>query len=119
MHGRGARASKLAAIQCWDFRELFEQARSNDLVACEIRDHCLRVWSANVVSLIHAYDPEVVVIGGGVAQAADQIIPFVQEYVDRHTWSSWGKAQVRVASLGSSAALLGAVPLIREATQAA
>jgi glucokinase len=112
----GARNSKLAALRRFGFRELFAQAYSNDRVAREIRDHCLRVWSANAVSLVHAYDPELIVIGGGASQAADQIIPFMQEYIDRHTWSSWGKAQIRAASLGGSAALLGAVPLLREAT---
>jgi glucokinase len=112
----GARRSKLATLRHFGFRELFAQVYSNDRVACEIRDHCLRVWSANAVSLVHSYDPEVVVVGGGVSQAADQIIPFMQEYIDRHTWSSWGKPQVRAASLGSSAALLGAVPLLRDAT---
>jgi glucokinase len=111
----GARNSKLAALRRFGFRELFARAYSNEPVAREIRDHCLRVWSANAVSLVHSYDPEVIVIGGGVSQAADQIIPFMQEYIDRHTWSSWGKPKVRAASLGSSAALLGAVPLLREA----
>jgi glucokinase len=111
----GARKSKLAPLRSFGFRELFAQVYSNDRVAREIRDHCLRVWSANAVSLVHSYDPEVIVIGGGASQAADQISPFMQDYIDRHTWSSWGKPQVRAASLGSSAALLGAVPLLREA----
>jgi predicted NBD/HSP70 family sugar kinase len=42
----------------------------------------LNVWTVNAVALIHAYDPEVVVFGGGVMQSADVILPFVEEYVE-------------------------------------
>lgn len=45
-------------------------------------------------------------------ESADLIIPFVQAYVNAHTWSPWGKAQVRAAELGNDAGLLGAVPLL-------
>jgi hypothetical protein len=36
------------------------------------------IWAANTVAVIHAYDPEIVVFGGGVMQSADVIQPFVE-----------------------------------------
>jgi glucokinase len=106
--------SPLAKLAHFGFRELFAYAEADDPIAVEVRNYCLKVWSATAVNLIHAYDPEMVVIGGGVMQSAHLIIPYVQKYVNDHTWSSWGKAQVHAAKLGNMAAIIGAVPLLME-----
>ncbi len=96
------------------FERLFALAAEGDAVALEIREHCLRVWAANAVSLVHAYDPELLIYGGGVMKSADAILPFIQDYVSRYAWTPWGKVKVRAAQLGNHAALLGAVPLFTE-----
>lgn len=106
--------SMLAKADAIHFRALFDAADAGDAVALDVRQHCLEVWSADAVALIHAYDPEVVVIGGGVMHRADVILPFVQNHVDKHAWTAWGKPQVRAAGLGEHAGLLGAVPLLTE-----
>ncbi len=100
-----------------NFRALFDAAGRDDQVALEVRQHCLEVWAANAVALIHAYDPEVIVMGGGVLQRADVILPFVQDHVNKHAWAAWGKPVVRAAELGGKAAFLGAVPLLAEERQ--
>lgn len=107
--------SRLATVGPINFRQLFEAADEGDIVAGEVRQRCLEVWAADVVSLIHAYDPEIVVMGGGVMRRADLIVPFVQRHVDQHAWTAWGKPEVRAAQLGEQAGLLGAVPLLMEA----
>jgi glucokinase len=80
----------------------------------KVRDHCLTVWSAGIVGLIHAYDPSVVVLGGGVMASADQIIPAVSSYIGRHAFTWWGKPELRAAKLGADAALIGAWHLLQE-----
>ena len=110
----GFENSTLADTDKIGFRELFAQAEAGDAVALAVRDRCIHVWSANAVSLVHAYDPEIVILGGGAMKSGSVIVPAMQEYINQHTWSSWGKAQVRAAELGNSAALLGAVPLLTE-----
>jgi glucokinase len=110
----GFKQSSLANTPNLDFCTLFTAAENGDCVALEVRQHCLAVWASNAVAMIHAYDPEVVVIGGGVMQSADVILPYVQEHVAKYAWAVWGKPQVRAASLGNNAALLGAVPLLLE-----
>ena len=106
--------SSLANLPQIDFQALFAAARNQDAVARAVQQHCLNIWAVNAVALIHAYDPEVVVFGGGVMQSADVILPFVQEYVEKHAWTSWGTPRVCAAILGGNAALLGAVPLLSE-----
>lgn len=114
----GIESSSLAGVPSFGFFDLFTHASAGDQVAVQIRDHCLNIWAATAVSLIHAYDPTALILGGGVMSSAEQIVPAIQAYVDRHVWSSWGKPQVRAAKLGNKAALLGAIPLLTEENRA-
>jgi glucokinase len=106
------RESLLAKEPAINYEILFRLAAEGDAVARAIQDRCIHVWAATAVGMIHAFDPEIVIFGGGVLESADLIIPFVQAHVNAHTWSPWGKAQIRAAELGNDAGLLGAVPLL-------
>ncbi len=103
--------SKLAG-DALNFERLFHWANEGDRVALDVRDRCLQIWAADAVGLVHSFDPEMMVIGGGVMRSADVIIPFVQDYVNKHAWTPWGKVKVRPAELGNNAGLLGAIPLL-------
>lgn len=106
--------SSLTKYSSIGFKELFDEAAAGDSIALAIRDRCIRIWSADAVGLIHSFDPEILVIGGGVMQSGDIILPTVEAYVHQYSWTPWGKVQVRAAELGNNAALLGAVPLLSE-----
>jgi glucokinase len=108
----GFAASKLARQQNVNFQMLFELADAGDRVAAEIREYCLEVWAAGAVGLIHAYDPEKIVIGGGVMRSASVILPYIQTYVNEHAWTPWGKVEIAAAQLGNDAGLFGAIPLL-------
>lgn len=110
----GASDSALSKYSALGFKELFAEAAAGDRVAIEVRDRCLKIWAADAVAMIHAYDPEILVIGGGVMKSADLILPAIQVHVHQYAWTPWGKVQVRSAELGNNAALVGAVPLLSE-----
>jgi glucokinase len=109
---RGFSASGLATAEDINFQALFEFAGAGDQVASEILEYCLKVWATGAVGLIHAYDPELIVMGGGVMRSASVILPSIQHYVNSHAWTPWGKVQVVAAQLGNDAGLFGAVPLL-------
>lgn len=110
----GFAESRLAKEPAVNFESLFRFAADKDPVALAIRDRCLQVWATATVGLIHAYDPEIVIFGGGVMKSADVIIPYVQSYVEKHAWTPWGKVKVRAAEVGNDAGVLGAIPLLSE-----
>lgn len=89
------------------FPDVFDAAAEGDAVAHAVLEHCLACWSAGVVNLVHAYDPEVVVLGGGVLARQDIIVPHVQAYVASHAWTPWGTPRVVAAAEPDEAALLG------------
>lgn len=89
-----------------DYAAVFRLAPT-DRLARELRDRSVRVWSALAVSLVHAFDPEVIIVGGGVAAAGAPLFEPLTAYIRDHAWTPWGVVDVRSAALGSDAALLG------------
>ena len=100
------------ATEAINFRKLFDAADAGDALAHEILDRCIDVWSALSVTLIHAYNPQIIVFGGGVMLRHEAILPRIREHVSRHAWTEKDAVKIVPAALGSSAALLGALPLL-------
>ncbi|HML49483.1 MAG TPA: ROK family protein, partial [Clostridia bacterium] len=70
-------------------------------------DHCIRVWGAVVKNLVHAYDPELVVLSGGVMRSADLIVEPLRAQVLSGVWAPWGMVELRVAAQPERSVLLG------------
>jgi glucokinase len=104
--------SSLSREKQIDFECIFRLANDGDALAKEIRNQCVEIWGAAAVNLIHAYDPEILVIGGGVMASADFIIPYIQQKTDAHAWTPWGKVKIAAAENINAAALLGAAWLV-------
>jgi glucokinase len=98
--------SDLAAAATLDYAAVFDLA-DRDPLSRDLRDRALRIWSALSVSVIHAYDPEVLVIGGGVAAAEEQLFGPIAEYVAQHAWTPWGSVAIEPSQCGVDAAVLG------------
>ena len=90
-----------------DFTILFQAAQQNDPLARRIVDECLNVWSAGIINLIHAYDPELIILGGGILNSKEDILPGIRQRVDQHAWTPWGKVEIRPSKLMERAGVLG------------
>jgi glucokinase len=90
-----------------DFELLFRLASQGDKVSVEIMNDCLDAWSAGIVTMIHAYDPEMVIIGGGVMKSAEVILPHIRQKVTERAWTPWGKVSVNAAHFSDEAGMLG------------
>jgi glucokinase len=90
-----------------DFKALFEHYRSGEELAKDVVQHVLQAWTSGAINMIHAYDPEVLVLGGGVMKARDIILPYIREKIQTYAWTPWGKVEVKEAQLGDPAALYG------------
>lgn len=94
-------------------KDVFNAARKGDNIARHVVSEAARYLGLGVASLINVFDPEMVVIGGGVANAGDILFrplrKAVQDGVMRHAFR---KPKVLPAKLGENAGLLGAAALV-------
>ncbi|MEU5153949.1 ROK family protein [Glycomyces sp. NPDC021274] len=68
-----------------DVKALFE---TDDDAALALRERAVRAWGATAVSLCHAYDPEVVILTGGILRAGSAVAAPIEAYVREHLWTS-------------------------------
>ena len=89
-----------------NYKVLFKEAEK-DPVAAELLDHCLNAWAFGVLNLVHAFDPEKVVISGGIMASGDKIIKRIEMVLDEYSWLPKGATIVEKAQHPNEAALLG------------
>jgi glucokinase len=89
--------------------EFFGCIRRGDRQCAKSFEEFIDNLALGVVNVIHAYGPDVVVLGGGVLQSADVILPPLAEQVKRMAWTfPRGSVRIQPAELGNRAAALGA-----------
>jgi len=106
--------SKAANVELLDFELLFTLAEEGDATATDVMNHCLDAWSAAIVTMIHAYDPEKVIIGGGVMKSENIILQNIRKKVAEHAWTPWGTVQIEGANFTDQAGMLGIAYLLNE-----
>lgn len=95
-------------VASYDFKALFGLMRQGDAEATLLCTECMDVWAAAIVNYIHAYDPEVIVIGGGIMKSGDIIVPYIRNRIDHLVWCPQSrKVEIKQSELGDNAALLG------------
>ncbi|MBC9797937.1 ROK family protein [Sinomicrobium weinanense] len=98
-----------------DYESLFRYARKGDPVAKELRENSIRAWGTGIINLIHAYDPEKIVIGGGIMKSKDEILPGIEKMIEKHSWIPAGSLPVVAASRKETAGILGTNYLLNKA----
>ncbi|MFT8312665.1 MAG: ROK family protein [Clostridium sp.] len=92
--------------------EVFLEAKKGDKVASEILDKSLNYLGICVANLIVTFDPEMVVIGGGVSKGGDIVFDKVKEVVNTRCFKAMAEScKIVPAGLGTDAGVMGAVAL--------
>jgi glucokinase len=90
-------------------RKLVEAHLAGDKDASAIWLRSVFHLAAAVASFINAFDPEIVIIGGGIAQAGTALFDPLRKELDRFEWRPMGhQVQVIPAALGEKAGAIGA-----------
>lgn len=98
--------SILARSERIDYRAVFAEGASGDLLATELRERAIHDWSVVLANLIHQFDPERIVIGGGVMAGKETILPLLETSLRQVLPESHG-VRLCASLLGDSAALVG------------
>ena len=92
--------------------EVFKEAEAGDEVAKDIIDNALTYLGIGVANAISTFDPEMIIIGGGVSKAGDIVFDTVKKVVNKRCFKSMAEScEIVPAGLGSDAGVVGAVAL--------
>src|ERR1043166_5280776 len=90
-------------------RKLVEAHLAGDADATAIWLRSISHLGAAVASFINAFDPEIVIVGGGIAQAGPALFDPLRKVLDRFEWRPLDhQVQVIPAALGEKAGAIGA-----------
>lgn len=89
------------------FEQVFKLADQKDALAAKVKQAALKAWSLGIINLILAYDPQRVVIGGGIMKSKEMILPFVRAMIEKDTWISDNKIELMAAEQVEHAGILG------------
>ena len=98
--------------------EVFVEAAAGDPVAKDIIDDAMNYLGIAVANAVSIFDPEYVIIGGGVSKAGDVVFDTVRKVVNKRCFKSMAESvKIVPAGLGTDAGLIGAVALALLETQ--
>ncbi|MDD4496452.1 MAG: ROK family protein, partial [Eubacteriales bacterium] len=94
-------------------KTVFDAAKLGDAVAKRIVDQYIVYLGEGIVNIINAFQPEVVVIGGGVSNEGEYLLQPLREFVEknRYTRREVPSAVIKRAELGNDAGIIGAALL--------
>lgn len=92
--------------------EVFVEANKGDKVAKEILEKSFTYLGIGVANIITSFDPDMVVIGGGVSKGGQILFDIVQSEVDKRCFKTMSEhTKIVPAKLGTDAGVVGAVAL--------
>ena len=84
-------------------------------------EHARRVWAettdaltCGLTSIINLFEPELVVLGGGVTRAGEQLLAPVRDRVARQAMAPASQARIVTAGLGDQVGVIGAAAFVYE-----
>ena len=91
-------------------KALLDGVAQGDAVSLRVFETVATALGMGAVNLIHAYDPEVLLLSGGPCHS-EMLMRRIRRYVRENVWTPWGQVDIRVAENPEGSVLLG---LIRE-----
>ena len=99
----------------WNGRLVFERAAQGDAVLRDILSAWIDDIAAGITGLVHIFNPEMVIIGGGVSRQEALLMQPLRERVLFHVMPRFAEElQIEPALLGNDAGMIGAVKFFME-----
>ena len=93
-------------------KDVFDAARSGDVLAAREVDEMTDTLGMALASIASTTDPEMFMVGGGVARAGDVLFNPLREHFKTYAFKSCRETPIVAATLGNDAGIYGAVRLI-------
>lgn len=89
-------------------KDVFNEAQKGDPYAETVVIQATKYLGIALSHLIHANNPEVVIIGGGVSKAGDYLLSYIKEQTKKYTLPrAYNNIEFKIANLGNDAGIFG------------
>ena len=101
--------SSLRDFETFTAQDIFNQAKFGDEVALKIINGTYFKFGKLLGVICSAFDPEVIIISGGVSNAGDILLDIIQKGFNEVAFK---KTEIRISDLKEKAAVLGAMKIV-------
>ncbi len=90
-------------------RTAFECAKQGDKAAQEVKEKYIKYVAEGISSMVNIFQPNMLVIGGGISKEGDELLLPIKEYVYKYDYNKYmPKTEIKVAQLFNDAGIIGA-----------
>lgn len=101
------RMAREAGVAAASTKQVYQLAAAGDPAAVAVTQRAARYLAQGIVAMVAAFDPQAVLIGGGVSQAGDLLFAPLRQHLEGHPFVR-GRCEVRPCALGPDAGVIGA-----------
>jgi glucokinase len=113
-----AERSREAGLPYATAEEVAAAARAGDAPAVAVWDETVEALACGLTSIVNLFEPELVVVGGGVARAGEQLLGPARAWVLEHAMGPAGGAvRIVAAALGDQVGVVGAAAIVYDRAQ--
>ena len=105
-------ATALRQYENLSCKDIFDCAKAGDAAALRLVDGMTRILGMALAALSCVCDPEIIVIGGGVARAGTILLDSVQKHFKDYVFPAAEETVFALAELGSDAGIYGGVQVV-------
>ena len=110
---KGHQQSILAALEQPSAADVAAAARDGDQLAVQVWNETISALACGLTSIVNLFEPEVVVLGGGVTRAGDQLLGPIRQEVEAHAVRPAGSPlAIRQSALGDRVGIVGAATIV-------
>lgn len=93
-------------------KEVFDEAKNGDKLALDVINKALNYLGIFIANIMNVFDPEVIIIGGGVSKAGSMVFDKIREIASKRSFTTiYENTKIVPAKLGGDAGIIGAVAL--------
>ena len=108
------RLAKKAGLPVSEAKDVFSLAKDGNETALSVVDNACNILGRGLAAACCIIDPEVILLGGGVAKAGEFLRLRVETAFRKYAFHACRNTQIRLATLGNDAGIFGAARLAME-----
>lgn len=110
--------SMLREIPAFTSTEVYEAAVAGDALAARVFERMSGYLGDGLVALVNVFNPDIVVLAGGLSKAWPMFGTCVREHIDKKAFRRPAeRVKIKPATLGSDAGILGAAKILFDAAE--